>query len=157
MPVRFPVRAHTWVAGQIPRWGCVRGNWLIYFPHIHVSLPLSLSSPPSKNKEINIFNKKKKEALLTPWPERCLNPSWSGPYGWHILKYGIQWQSDGRTLWFTVWLSCLCWHFFWNRWGVQTLSDNALHSTHIALFSCEYKMKYWSLSIAMQVSYVNSL
>ena len=24
--VQFPVRAHAWVAGQVPSWGCVRGN-----------------------------------------------------------------------------------------------------------------------------------
>ena len=24
--VRFPVRAHAWVAGQAPGWGCARGN-----------------------------------------------------------------------------------------------------------------------------------
>ena len=27
--VRFPVRAHAWVAGLVPGWGCVRGNRLI--------------------------------------------------------------------------------------------------------------------------------
>ena len=43
--VRFPVRAHVWVAGQVPSWGHVRGS------HIGVSLPLFvLPSPLSKNK-----------------------------------------------------------------------------------------------------------
>ena len=41
---RFPVKAHTWVASQVPSWGCVRGNRSMYFSHIDVSLPLF---PPS--------------------------------------------------------------------------------------------------------------
>ena len=39
--VWFPVRAHAWVAGQVPRRGWVRGN------HIDVSLPFSPSLPLS--------------------------------------------------------------------------------------------------------------
>ena len=39
--VRFPVRAHAWVAGQVPIWGRARGNQSMYFSHINVSLPLS--------------------------------------------------------------------------------------------------------------------
>ena len=39
--IQFPVRAHAWVAGQVPSWGHVRGN------HTLISL---ISSPPSKNK-----------------------------------------------------------------------------------------------------------
>ena len=44
--VGFPVRAHAWVAGQVPSWGCERGNHTLLF------LPLSffLPSPLSKNK-----------------------------------------------------------------------------------------------------------
>ena len=38
--VRFPVRAHTWVAGQDPSRGCVRGNHTLMF------LSLSFSSLP---------------------------------------------------------------------------------------------------------------
>ena len=45
--VRFLVRAHAWVAGQVPSWVCVRGNWLMYLSHINVSLPLFLSPFPS--------------------------------------------------------------------------------------------------------------
>ena len=44
-PVQFPVRAHGWVAGQVPSQGCRRGN-----KHIDVPLPLSLPSPLSRNK-----------------------------------------------------------------------------------------------------------
>ena len=39
---RFPVRALVWIAGQVPSWGHVGGNWSI--SHIIVSLPLFL--PP---------------------------------------------------------------------------------------------------------------
>ena len=30
--VQFPVRAHAWVAGQVPSRGCVRGNHTMMFP-----------------------------------------------------------------------------------------------------------------------------
>ena len=45
-PVRFPVRAHAWVAGPVPSRGHTRGNHTLMF------LPLSfyLLSPLSKNK-----------------------------------------------------------------------------------------------------------
>ena len=42
--VRFPVRAYAMVAGQVPSWGHVRGNYLMFLSHINVSLPLFL--PP---------------------------------------------------------------------------------------------------------------
>ena len=41
-PVRFPVWAHTWVVGQVPSRGHVRGNYTLMF--------FSLPSPLSKNK-----------------------------------------------------------------------------------------------------------
>ena len=41
-PVRFPVRARAWVAGQVPSRGCMRGNHTLMF--------LSFPSPLSKNK-----------------------------------------------------------------------------------------------------------
>ena len=44
--VRFPVRAHARVVGQIPRRGCVRGNHTLMF----FSLSFSLPPPLSKNK-----------------------------------------------------------------------------------------------------------
>ena len=44
--VRFPVRAHAWVAGQVPSGGRTRGNHTLMF----LSLFFSLPSPPSKNK-----------------------------------------------------------------------------------------------------------
>ena len=47
-PDRFPVRAHAWVAGQVPCCGeGVRGNHTLMF----LSLTFSLPSPLSKNKE----------------------------------------------------------------------------------------------------------
>ena len=45
-PVWFPVRAHAWVAGQVPSRGCMRGNCTVMF----LSLSFSLPSPPSTNK-----------------------------------------------------------------------------------------------------------
>ena len=42
VPVRFPVRAHTWVTGWIPGWGRVRGNHTLMFFSLSPSLPLSL-------------------------------------------------------------------------------------------------------------------
>ena len=43
--VRFPVRAHAWVASQVPSRGCMRGNHTLMF--LSLSLP---SFPFSKNK-----------------------------------------------------------------------------------------------------------
>ena len=45
--VRFPVRAHAWVVGQVPSYGCARGNQSLHLSHISVSLPLFLPSFPS--------------------------------------------------------------------------------------------------------------
>ena len=44
LPVRFPVRAHAWVTGQVPSGGHTRGNHaLIFFsPSLSLSLPLCL-------------------------------------------------------------------------------------------------------------------
>ena len=43
LPVRFPVGAHTWVAGQVPSRGCVRGNHILMFLSLSFSLPFPLS------------------------------------------------------------------------------------------------------------------
>ena len=43
--VRFPVRAHAWVVGQVPSGGHVKGNHTLMF----LSLSFSLPSPLSKN------------------------------------------------------------------------------------------------------------
>ena len=55
-PVRFPVRAHAWVVGQVPSRGHTRGNHTLMF----LSLSFSLPSPLSKNKQ-NLKKKKKKQ------------------------------------------------------------------------------------------------
>ena len=47
-PVRFLVRAHAWVAGQVPSWGRARDNWLMYLSLIDVSLPLFLPALSKK-------------------------------------------------------------------------------------------------------------
>ena len=46
-PVQSPVRAHAWVAGQVPGREHVRGHQLMFLSHIDVSLPLFLPSFPS--------------------------------------------------------------------------------------------------------------
>ena len=48
--VQFPVRAHAWVAGQVPSRGCTRVNHTLMFLSLYFSLP----SPLSK-KEIKSF------------------------------------------------------------------------------------------------------
>ena len=47
--VRVPVRAHAWVAGHVPSWGPMRGNWSTFPLHISVSPTLS-PTLLSKNK-----------------------------------------------------------------------------------------------------------
>ena len=44
--VRFPVRPHAWVVGQVPSRGHTRSNHTLMF----LSLSFSLPSPLSKNK-----------------------------------------------------------------------------------------------------------
>ena len=46
----IPVRTRAWVVGQVPSWGCVRGNWQMYSHY--VSLPLFLPPFSSKSKQI---------------------------------------------------------------------------------------------------------
>ena len=42
-PVQFPVRAHAWVAGQVPSRGSTRGNHTLMFLSLSLSsLPLSI-------------------------------------------------------------------------------------------------------------------
>ena len=38
-PIRFPVRAHAWVVGQVPRREHARGNYTLMFPSLSFSLP----------------------------------------------------------------------------------------------------------------------
>ena len=42
LPVRFPVRAHAWVVGQVPSWGRMRGNHILMFLSLCFSLPSPL-------------------------------------------------------------------------------------------------------------------
>ena len=42
--VQFPVRAHAWVAGQVPGWEHLRGSLWMFLLYVYVSLPLFL--PP---------------------------------------------------------------------------------------------------------------
>ena len=43
LPVQFPVRAHAWVAGQVPSRGHVKGNHTLMFLSLSFSLPSTLS------------------------------------------------------------------------------------------------------------------
>ena len=61
--VWFPVRAHTWVSGQVPSRGHMRQ------PHINVSLPLFL--PPFPSLKINKYNLKKRKTI-----QECRNGCW---------------------------------------------------------------------------------
>ena len=49
--VWFPVRAHVWVAGQVPSRGCTRGNHTLMLLSLSPSLPLCLKI----NKIFKIF------------------------------------------------------------------------------------------------------
>ena len=42
LQVQFPVRAHAWVAVQVPSKGCVRGNHTLMFLSLSFSLPYPL-------------------------------------------------------------------------------------------------------------------
>ena len=77
--VWFPVRAHAWVAGQVPGWGRARGNQSFCFM---VFLSLSPSLPLSKNK----YNLKEKNPKMKKFPGRHLEkspPKRRGSYGPH--------------------------------------------------------------------------
>ena len=56
-PVWFPVRAHAWVAGQVPSRGHMRGKHAFIF----LSLSFSFLSPLCKDKQINNPLKKKRK------------------------------------------------------------------------------------------------
>ena len=75
-PVGFPVRAHAWLAGQVPSRGSTRGNHTLMF----LSLSFSLPSPLSKNKKIKL---KKRFFLLA-----TSNTQYSVMnYGHHAVHY----------------------------------------------------------------------
>ena len=59
-PVQFPIRAHAWVAGQVPSRGHARGNHTLMLLSLSPSLPLYLKI----NKISYIL---KKEAVLQKW------------------------------------------------------------------------------------------
>ena len=84
-PVRFPVRAHAWVACQVPSEVHSRGNHTLMF----LSLSFSLPSPLSK--EINNLKKKKRRGLnrsgsLSPVLHRRLRKEVCGGPTWHRLQ-----------------------------------------------------------------------
>ena len=102
--VRFPVRAHAWVEGQVPSWGFVRGNHPLMFLSLSFLLPSPLSKHQflkvcyrsntwSKNRAMNIDSS---ILVLTLSPIMCVSP-WSPPfksnttvYFLHTWKYHIK-------------------------------------------------------------------
>ena len=94
--VWFPVRAHAWVASQVPSWGCMTGNHTLMF--------LSLPSPLSKNEwtksfvksnKVSFFEKKSwwvsHRILETPSEELSLLCD----YG--LINHGITFPSDHQV------------------------------------------------------------
>ena len=53
--VGFPVGAHTWVVGQVPSRGHVRGNHTLMFLSLSFSLPLKINKILKKKKTITLF------------------------------------------------------------------------------------------------------
>ena len=81
--VWFPVRAHAWVAGQVPSWGSARTTDRCFSPSISPSLPLSL--------KINIYNLKKKRRKCI---SGCLGLGKGGfeeNGKWILMSTGVLW------------------------------------------------------------------
>ena len=70
-----PVRAHAWVAGQVPSWGCARGNHILIFLSLSPSFPLTL-----KINLKNLFKNVSERWLLT------LN----NRFKWQVRNYSVQ-------------------------------------------------------------------
>ena len=89
--VWFPVRAHAWVAGQVPSWGHVKGNHTLMF----LSLSSSLPSPLSKNTINKMLKKKNVNIMKVGSSKFC--------FSWKIKKNRFIDFSErgrwGRTLW----------------------------------------------------------
>ena len=89
--VPFPVRAHAWVAGQVPSRGCMRGNHTLMFLSLSFSLPFSLS------KKINKYNLKKINYFCHVYNFLKIWCSWE--HGYHKTSSRLQcsttnWQAS---------------------------------------------------------------
>ena len=82
-PVRFPVRAHAWVAGHVPIRGRVRGNPTLMF----LSLSFSFPSPLSKNKERKSLKKKRKWTGIRMREQRGLHCT--SQWGQHVYCVAV--------------------------------------------------------------------
>ena len=60
-PVQFPVRARAWVAGQVPRWGYVKGNRSKF---LSFSSPLPTNKQNLKQKTTYLKKKKKNTGVI---------------------------------------------------------------------------------------------
>ena len=106
LQVQFPVRAHAWVAGQVPSWGCARGNGLMFLSH-----SFSLPYPLSENKQtffkdfiLFIFRQRGREGEREGEKSQCVVASRAPPTGdlahnpvRHVPWLGIK----PATLWFS--------------------------------------------------------
>ena len=61
--VRFPVRAHAWVVGQVPGWRHARGNHTLMFLSLSFFLP-SVLSKKKINKIFKFFKKEQREKRM---------------------------------------------------------------------------------------------
>ena len=94
-PVRFPVRAHAWAAGQVPSWGHAGGNWQPIDVSltqqcfsVSLSLSLKIKKKRIKKKESSScpgFRVAQLVGELPPAPKSCEFDPWSG----HILSCGF--------------------------------------------------------------------
>ena len=66
-PVRFPVRAHAWVVGQIPRWGRIKGNHALMFFFLFLPLFPSLKKGREKTLWWESQKKNKTEDASLYW------------------------------------------------------------------------------------------
>ena len=67
--VQFPLKAHAWVSGQVPKGRCMRGSHTLIFLSLSPSLPFSLKiskilKKKKKKKEKNILNNTKRKTDL---------------------------------------------------------------------------------------------
>ena len=139
-PVRFPVRAHAWVAGQVPS----RGTWKAtthwcFSPSVSPSLPLSL-----KVNKWNLFKKNffKEMQILGPHPISTESKTLGvGPSDlcFSERSRGLWWCSDLKlahyaTQWFLHFCKSflpLCIEVLEGLWGfdiLQSLWANYYHT-----------------------------
>ena len=92
LQVRFPVRAHIWVAAQVPGWGCARGIRLMFLSP--PSLPFFLSRKLFKN---HLFKDYEPQTMTCEYHTRSAKSSRNteqGQSGANALKLNLISESD---------------------------------------------------------------